>query len=122
MISTIIKSNMTVIKLEVEEGEGTDNTPIEIPKISSHTIVLITYLPGVTDTTIFIHLPEDAVAGDLYEIMSLGTKVAITNSNVYGIAVAESKRSFLSVRKILVTTETTDNTWIGYQSLPPSWI
>ena len=117
--SVVIKATMATIKIDV--GDGSENTPVEISKVSNHTVVLVNFT-GTVDTTVYLHLPEDAEVGALFEIMSLNIRVAITNSNVYGIPVAESKKSLLSVRKILENSETTDLTWIGSQSLPPSWV
>ena len=111
--------NLATIKVDV--GDGSENSPVEIQNISSHTVVLVNFT-GTVDTTVYIHLPDEAEIGALFEITSLNTPITITNSNVYGIAVAESKRSVLSVRKVLENSETTNLTWVGSQSLPPSWI
>ena len=122
MTTTIFDT--TVVKLatiKVDVGDGSENSPVEIQNISSHTVVLVNFT-GTVDTIVYLHLPDEAEIGALFEITSLNTPIAITNSNVYGISIAESKRSVLSVRKVLENSETTDLTWIGSQSLPPSWI
>lgn len=115
------KPQMATIKVEV--GDGSENQNVEIPSVAVHTIVIITFT-GTVDNTVFVHLPDEAEVGDLFELISLGSAVAViaTNVSIYGIAVAESKRSVLSVRKISESSQSTDAAWIGSQSLPPSWI
>ena len=115
----VIRPKLVTIKIDI--GDGSENAPVEIPSVSSYTVVLVNFT-GTTDTAVYLHLPDEAEIGALFEIISLNIQVTITNSNVYGIATAESKRSLLSVRKVLENSETTDLTWIGSQSLPPSWI
>lgn len=110
---------MATIKVNV--GDGSEDTNVEIPHVSSHTVVLVNFT-GTIDTEVFLHLSDDTEVGDLYEIISINTKVNVTNSNIFGIATAERERVFLSIRKVLEDSETTGTTWIGAQSTKPSWI
>ena len=115
-LPVVVKAKMTTIKIDV--GDGSENTPVEIPNVSSHTVALVNFT-GTIDMTVYLHLPDEAEIGALFEIISPNIRVAITNSNVYGTSIAQSNRSLLSVRKVLENSETTDRTWIGSQSLPP---
>jgi len=107
--------------LEIDVSDGSEESPVEIPHVSSHTIVRVNFI-GSTDTVAFLHLPDDADIGDLFEIVSLNTVVSVTNANIFGIATSEFIRSVLSIRKVLENSETTDRSWVGARSAKPSWI
>ena len=119
IFDAVIRPKLVTIKIDV--GDGSENAPAEIPNVSSHTVVLVSFT-GTVDTVVYLHLPDEAEIGALFEIMSSTIPISLTNSNIIGIASAESKRSLLSIRKVLENSETTSLTWIGSQSLPPSWI
>jgi hypothetical protein len=106
----------------VEAGDGTENDPIEIPHVSNHTIIKVDFI-GSLDTHVYLHLPDDADIGDLFEMTTLfNIQLNIVNANVLGIASAQAYRTVLSVRKVLDNSETTDRTWLGSMSVKPWWL
>mgnify|MGYP001612481678 CR=1 FL=1 len=116
-IITTIFDSMAVITIEV--GDGSENAPVEIPRVANHNIVRIEFT-GSIDTEIFLYLPNNANIGDLFELFSLNNiqiNVISIGGSVLGIANASPYRSVLSVRKILDSSETTDLTWLGAKSV-----
>ena len=107
--------------MEIEISDGSNNDPYEVPHLSNHTIIRVTFT-GIVDSELFLHLPDDADVGDLFELVTIDNKqLSITNANVFGIASAEPYRRVLSVRKIYDDLNGTVK-WLGAQSSKPTWV